>query len=242
MTDEKPRPKIDRFLDWIHESRVEAMWKLAAGAVTTLFGAFALGFGAYHGILTVAKLDVVPSDSFIRKTELKDRYIERAEVERDYVRREIVKTPVGAPTAERPVEGGTSTNSEVSNATFEFSDRVPFPKGLDDIRPGMRFSEALRLSPGGRMTNGAYQMKLSHGVLNAAVIFPTSGTESDPDPVIQHIVFVTYKDSAGISNAALQHLGSVKYNSQNLGTRVVWPRIGGFKLDVEGRALRGFIT
>jgi hypothetical protein len=187
-----------------------------------LIGVFAAGFtagiGTYKTILEIAHLEVV-SKSTLEKLE--SRNSPGSDVT------PINSLALSSPEPERPIE----KKSEL--ITMRFSAGLPpFPENLDQIRPGMKLSEARTALPGGKLSPGWYSIDLETGPFSSVAFYTDSGGE---DPTVGTISFL-FRDEAAhqmVVTEVLRRFGGTDHKSEFLGARLMWPNINGFSLSVD---------
>jgi len=206
--------------------------------LSSVVAAFFFGFEWRMKLLEAGPSELVPKGTYVLKSELgemlsmqqiKERYIEKVTVERDYVPRNELSAESKPP---RP-----SDRPDISKASHStrivFSSRKPFPAGYDMATPGMKFSEAMRLFPGGELRSGSYlvsclRVGCSDQLFSTILFLPVSHT--DADPVISTVALNVVEDGPDALAAALQEFGDQPHRSEVLGSRVVWPNLAGFEL------------
>lgn len=234
MSVEPPPTRLERITTVIEKHPAKIIAGVGLTAVGGAAAFFLLGFNYRKDIQEAALLDLVPRGSYVLKSDtpgmltdqqIRERYIERAVVERDYV----LRSPP-SPGTSGVAKESWPTEPQSTDLRFTFSNRRPFPAGYDVVTPGMRFSDATRVFPNGKLTQGAYQIRLSEGLFTSILFLPRS--QSDADPVISVVAFHISDRGPDVVKLALREFGSLPHRNEVLGSRVVWPDVGGFEVAV----------
>jgi hypothetical protein len=135
--------------------------------------------------------------------------------------------------SERPVEDKKSRSFDL-----RFSDHLPpFPEHLDQVRPGMRLSEARAAFPQGTLAADFYTVDLESGPFSRVAFYSLSSGE---DPIVGSVNFFFENEEARqrVVAETLRKFGGTAHSSESLGARLRWPKLNGFVLVVDDNSYR----